>query len=253
MAQIGNSRSRLVSKVGARPKRQEKSSPARPARGKRSLPSAQILRREPTQDRARLTRDAVITAAEQLLITHGYARTSTNLIAKRAGVSVGSLYQYFNDKEAVFRAVVQHHREQVMPPIQRAFEAMQDGQREFVAVVLDLMREMSRVNARNADLMVAIDHELNWLEHETDGELDLGHGVRQTLRSRYAVPERELTVIAELLVLTVSQLSRWLVHGKPQHINAEAFIVATGRMLQALLPEPASPRPQAATKGSLRH
>jgi AcrR family transcriptional regulator len=180
----------------------------------------------------------VITAAEQLLVSHGYARASTNLIAKRAGVSVGSLYQYFNNKEAVFRAVIQHHREQVMPPIQRAMEAMSDAKRDLVPLILELMRELSRVNAGNAELMTAIDRELNWLDHETDDEIDVAGHVRQLLRDRYAMPERELTVTSELMMLTVSQLSRWLVHSKPTHIDAEAFIAATGRMLQALLVAP---------------
>jgi hypothetical protein len=56
------------------------------------------------------------------------------------------------------------------------------------------------------------------------------------MRRRYAMPERELTVTAELMMLTVSQISRWLVHSKPPQVDAEAFIVAVGRILQALLP-----------------
>ncbi len=60
-----------------------------------------MIRRTPTQDRAQATVEAILQATRELLIADGYARTSTNRIARRAGVSVGSLYHYFQDKDAI--------------------------------------------------------------------------------------------------------------------------------------------------------
>ena len=62
-------------------------------------------RRTPKQERARATVDAILEATAQLLVAEGTGRVSTNRIAKRAGVSVGTLYQYFPDKNAIIRAV----------------------------------------------------------------------------------------------------------------------------------------------------
>lgn len=208
-------------------------------------PDAQIhgglIRRRPTQRRAHATEQAIVSAAEQVLVQVGYARASTNAIAKRAGVSVGSLYQYFSDKEAVFRALVRRHRDEVMPKIVLALGKMADPKQDFLAVVLELMRTMSRVNARNPRLMTAIDRELNWLEHETASELDVHFLVRQILTARYSLSSDDTAVIAELLVLTVSHLSRWLIHSKPEDLSPEAFIAAVGRMLEGLLPKAQSP------------
>ena len=62
---------------------------------------AQNGRRMPRQERARVTVEAIVEATAQLLLDDGMARLSTNRIAKRAGVSVGTLYQYFPDKESI--------------------------------------------------------------------------------------------------------------------------------------------------------
>lgn len=63
-------------------------------------------RRTPKQDRAQATVDAVIEAAARILVEDGYARLSTNKVAQRAGVSVGTLYQYFPNKESIVEALV---------------------------------------------------------------------------------------------------------------------------------------------------
>ncbi len=62
-------------------------------------------RKIPTQGRAITTFNAILDAAAQLLTTKGYAYASTNRIAEVAGVSIGSLYEYFPGKEAIFCAI----------------------------------------------------------------------------------------------------------------------------------------------------
>lgn len=60
------------------------------------------VRKTPKQARARATVQAVLDAGARVLIDHGYAGANTNLIAETAGVSIGSLYEYFPGKEAIF-------------------------------------------------------------------------------------------------------------------------------------------------------
>ena len=61
----------------------------------------EINRRNPKQARARATVDAILEAAFQVLDSDGYAKFTTSRIAKRAGVSIGTLYQYFDDRDAI--------------------------------------------------------------------------------------------------------------------------------------------------------
>ena len=66
-------------------------------------------RRLPVQRRARNTFDAVLDAVVRILKRQGVAAVTTNRIAEVAGVSIGSVYQYFPDKRAIFVALHERH------------------------------------------------------------------------------------------------------------------------------------------------
>lgn len=77
--------------------------------GRRADAPAHRPRKEPRQERSRATFDAIVSAAAEVFDRMGYDRTTTDAIAERAGVSVGSLYQYFPTKDAVLRKLAEHH------------------------------------------------------------------------------------------------------------------------------------------------
>jgi AcrR family transcriptional regulator len=66
-------------------------------------------RRRPRQERSRETVEAILEAAAQVFERHGYAAGTTNRIAERAGVSIGSLYQYFPNKDAIVVELARRH------------------------------------------------------------------------------------------------------------------------------------------------
>lgn len=66
-------------------------------------------RRTPKQRRSQFTRDAIFEATAQIIEAQGEAALTTNRIAERAGVSVGTLYQYFANKDAILIEIA--HRE----------------------------------------------------------------------------------------------------------------------------------------------
>ena len=66
-------------------------------------------RRTPKQERSESTVACILDAAAQVLLREGYARTTTNRIAERAGISIGSLYQYFDHKDAIFDALLKDY------------------------------------------------------------------------------------------------------------------------------------------------
>ena len=69
-------------------------------------------RKQPTQARARRTWNAILDGAAQVLVTKGYERTTTDRIAERTGVSVGTVYEYFPNKDAIFAALQRRWNEQ---------------------------------------------------------------------------------------------------------------------------------------------
>lgn len=66
-------------------------------------------RKSPLQERSRDTLKAILEGAAQVLEREGYAGATTDRIAERAGVSVGSVYQYFPNKDAILLALTQCH------------------------------------------------------------------------------------------------------------------------------------------------
>lgn len=84
-------------------------------------------RKEPGQERARFTFDAILEAAARILRTEGPTHLTTNRIAEVAGVSVGSLYQYFPNKDAIVGRLIELELERDLAHAHemfRAFEAM---------------------------------------------------------------------------------------------------------------------------------
>lgn len=67
--------------------------------------SLYLLRKMPTQQRSKATVEAVLDAGARLLLTIGYDKASTNKVAEKAGISIGSLYEYFPGKEAIFAEI----------------------------------------------------------------------------------------------------------------------------------------------------
>ncbi len=68
-------------------------------------------RKVPRQPRAKATVDAILLATAHILKTESFERATTNRIAERAGVSIGSLYQYFPNKQAVIAALQERHHD----------------------------------------------------------------------------------------------------------------------------------------------
>ena len=102
-------------------------------------------RKTASQERSRLTVEALIEATTRILVKEGYDRASTNRIADMAGVSIGSLYQYFPSKEALVGAVIDRHMEEMMHVVRDALvkvamRPIEEAARELVRVMIDAHR-----------------------------------------------------------------------------------------------------------------
>lgn len=134
-------------------------------------------RKNASQARSRATVDALVEATARILVREGFEKTSTNRIAEVAGVSVGSLYQYFPGKEALVAAVIDRHNDEIMKIVRTAFAEVADmpvekAVRRLVAVAIEAHHidpELHRVLAeqipRSGRLaeVEAFDHEVHAL------------------------------------------------------------------------------------------
>src|SRR5262245_47637657 len=78
-------------------------------------------RKMASQERSRATVDVLLAATARVLVKDGYDHASTNKIAEAAGVSIGSLYQYFPSKEALVAAVIDRHIGDMMDIVRASF------------------------------------------------------------------------------------------------------------------------------------
>ena len=102
-------------------------------------------RKEATQSRSRVTVDALVEATARILIRDGYDKASTNRIADLAGVSIGSLYQYYPSKEALVAAVIDRHNRQILGRVYTALaevvsQPIEAAVQRLVAVAIEAHR-----------------------------------------------------------------------------------------------------------------
>ncbi len=80
-------------------------------------------RKQPSQSRARHTVDAIVEAAARILEEQGHGGFNTNAVADRAGVSIGTLYQYFPDKDALLGALIGRETARSLAEVESAARA----------------------------------------------------------------------------------------------------------------------------------
>lgn len=180
-------------------------------------------RKQPTQTRAKATYQAIVDAAAQIIARDGLDAFNTNAVAERAGVSIGSLYQYFPGKDAIMAALIrrtQQDRAQALGAIlTQRHDTLADLVRAAVRAINTQHREQSLLAA-------AIDHEEARLpvQDELDAFLNSAGEALRTLFDRY--PD-ELTNIdpdraaRTLPVLVRSIVDCWANLDPPQPVVAE--------------------------------
>jgi AcrR family transcriptional regulator len=106
-------------------------------------------RKNASQKRSRATVDALVEATARILVREGFDKASTNRIAEVAGVSVGSLYQYFPSKEALVAAVIDRHNQEIMRTVRGELaEAMSQPVEEAVRKLVAVAVKAHRVDPR---------------------------------------------------------------------------------------------------------
>lgn len=113
-------------------------------------------RKTPVQARATVTVEAIFEATVQVLLSHGADRLTTTRVADRAGVSVGTLYQYFPHKQALLYAVFEAHIDKVTGKVEAAClrahgKPMAEMMQQVVEAFVDAKMERS-------DISVALYH-----------------------------------------------------------------------------------------------
>ncbi len=107
-------------------------------------------RKEPNQERAKETVESIVGATAHILEKEGHEKVSTNRIAEKAGISIGSLYQYFPTKESIFSFMMERYVRSQTEMIDRILkERGQDKDlKETVHIIISAILETKRKQIR---------------------------------------------------------------------------------------------------------
>lgn len=162
-------------------------------------------RKLPSQERSREMFEAILDAAAHVFVELGYARATTNKIAEAAGISVGSLYQYFPSKDAIAVELLRRYRMKLLGLVGDALGRV--NERGLERVVRDLVDALLRAEGIDPALQrVLIEQVLRTSARaEVLGfEEQLEVVVAERLRAAATgVPEKDLRVAAFLVVRVV--------------------------------------------------
>ena len=111
-------------------------------------------RKVPVQTRATVTVGAICEATIQVLLSHGADRLTTTRVAARAGVSVGTLYQYYPNKRSLLFAVFEDHMDKVAQAVEAACADACD--RPMSEMIRRVVEAFVDVKMQRADISVAL-------------------------------------------------------------------------------------------------
>jgi AcrR family transcriptional regulator len=111
-------------------------------------------RKTPLQARSTATVEAISEATIQVLLRHGAQRLTTTRVAERAGVSVGTLYQYYPNKQSLLFAVLEHHLNNVMARVEAACENA--CHKPLAEMIRDMVEAFVDAKMERADISVAL-------------------------------------------------------------------------------------------------
>jgi AcrR family transcriptional regulator len=190
--------------------------------------------------------EQILEGAARVFAERGYAGGTTNHIAERAGVSVGSLYQYFPNKEAILVALVERHMRSAAGALEAMITRALDEGWALETMLDRLVRAAVALHASEPKLhhvliyeaphppsVVALLHEL---------EDTMARGVERLLTERAGITVRHARHAAYLLVHVVDALAHELVLHPPEDMDEEAFVAEVVTMLGAYLRAPCPSR-----------
>lgn len=182
----------------------------------------------PRQSRSRITYDAILEATTQILIEKGYSETTTNHIAERAGISIGSLYQYFPNKEAIAIELLQRHI--VSGPAfidSNAIDSMKNmpNPAQFVKSIIEAACDHHAENPTlHRVLEEEIPHPLHIREALQRNDILYSETIANWITQQGQMRVSNVMVAAQLVHSVIKTMTHWYIIKKQTEIARDVFV-----------------------------
>ena len=197
-------------------------------------------RKKPAQERSKATVNAILQATARVLVREGYDRTSTNRIASAAGVSVGSLYQYFPSKEALVAALIDDHVSRMTQMCEKLAVDLADAPLDVACrAVIRVLIDAHRIDPRLHRIVVEQVPRVGRLQRIVDLETQGRALIRAYLEVRRAeVRPRNLEIAAFLLAQVVEAVAHGAVIHEPSLLENDELVEETVDLVVRYLERP---------------
>ena len=192
-------------------------------------------RRIPQQSRSRATVDAIVEAAAHLLAARGWSASTTNHIAERAGVSIGSLYKYFPNKPSIVAEVARRRIRSEVAAIEGTLAAHPDDPHAMLAAMVTATADRYSENAAlDTELMEQLGH-LEMARFLRDAEAGVVRTTERYLRRSVGRVRPGEGAAAFLVVHTLRGVLVAAAARQPTLLQSKPFRQEIVRLLQCYL------------------
>jgi AcrR family transcriptional regulator len=179
-------------------------------------------RKRPVQARSTASVAAILEATIQVLLRVGKERLTTTRVAERAGVSVGTLYQYFPNKSALLRAILRRHMDDVNGAVERVGQEQRGRPaEEMVAAVIEAFLAAKMRNAKMSMAMYSVSADVDGAKIVQQASARSNAAIVDLLTSARPALGRKPQLVADMLQGSMAGVSRRLLDsGEPEkHIG----------------------------------
>lgn len=203
-------------------------------------------RKRPTQERARATVDVILRATAHILRHAGYDACTTNAVAKKAGVSIGSLYQYFPSKEALITALAQEHANRAYALLVESVREASTQPRSMKETVTHYIRAMVNMHHVDPALHRVLSEQVPRISSGVALVRDISQRSAELVRAwleanQGKVRSVDLDIATFMLVTSVEAVTHMLVIERPPHLDQERLVNELSELVVRYLgiePEP---------------
>ena len=168
-------------------------------------------RKSPVQARSTASVDAILKATIQVLLRVGKEKLTTTRVATRAGVSVGTLYQYFPNKTALLRAAMRLHMEEILAEVDKVSVAQRGQPVEQMAEALAVsFLAVKMRDPKKSRALYAVSSDVEGAKIAAGGVARVNNAIVGLLQSAPEVLTKDLQLMATVLQSTIAGLKRQL-------------------------------------------
>jgi AcrR family transcriptional regulator len=195
-------------------------------------------RKKPSQARSWDTVEAILEAAAQVFTSQGYEKTTTNHIAERAGVCIGSLYEYFPNKDSILHWLLEMHVEEEYLRCSEIIADAQESQTPLNILLKEIIEARLSSHMKRPGLHRVIEEEMPFsrdlYEVVIAYEKEVTKKFEEVLRDTPGV-KAEPSLAATLISHCLMSLIHWYINSQPEDLAKGEFINEVARLFYSYL------------------